>query len=86
VWESADSGFRRGFHACAQAWRAAPERAQKSAAQRYTVDEFIAWRQACRRSRDGIHRRWMHKRSWAIAMTVAIVITCGGLVILETAQ
>ena len=29
---------------------------------------------------------WMHKRSWAIAMTVAIVITCGGLVILETAQ
>ena len=28
----------------------------------------------------------MHKRSWAIAMTVAIVITCGGLVILETAR
>ncbi|MBP0594250.1 sensor histidine kinase [Paraburkholderia sp. LEh10] len=29
---------------------------------------------------------WMHRRSWAIAMTVAIVITCGGLVILETAR
>jgi signal transduction histidine kinase len=29
---------------------------------------------------------WMHQRSWAIAMTVAIVITCGGLVILETAR
>ncbi|PRY07532.1 sensor histidine kinase [Paraburkholderia sp. BL25I1N1] len=29
---------------------------------------------------------WMHNRSWAIAMTVAIVITVGGLVILETAR
>ena len=29
---------------------------------------------------------WMRKRSWAIAMTVAIVITVGGLVILETAR
>ena len=29
---------------------------------------------------------WMHTRSWAIAMTVAIVITVGGLVILETAR
>ncbi|MPW21811.1 sensor histidine kinase [Paraburkholderia sp. CNPSo 3157] len=29
---------------------------------------------------------WMRRRSWAIAMTVAIVITCGGLVILETAR
>ena len=29
---------------------------------------------------------WMHRRSWAIAMTVAIVITVGGLVILETAR
>ncbi|CAH2906903.1 MAG: Sensor histidine kinase [uncultured Paraburkholderia sp.] len=28
---------------------------------------------------------WMRTRSWAIAMTVAIVITVGGLVILETA-
>ncbi len=28
----------------------------------------------------------MHERSWAIAMTVAIVITCGGLVILESAR
>ncbi|RAS39262.1 sensor histidine kinase [Paraburkholderia bryophila] len=30
--------------------------------------------------------QWMHNRSWAIAMTVAIVITVGGLVILETAR
>ncbi|MFM0525817.1 sensor histidine kinase [Paraburkholderia strydomiana] len=29
---------------------------------------------------------WMRNRSWAIAMTVAIVITVGGLVILETAR
>ncbi|WMY09383.1 sensor histidine kinase [Paraburkholderia phenoliruptrix] len=29
---------------------------------------------------------WMRTRSWAIAMTVAIVITVGGLVILETAR
>jgi hypothetical protein len=29
---------------------------------------------------------WMRSRSWAIAMTVAIVITVGGLVILETAR
>lgn len=29
---------------------------------------------------------WMHRRSWAIAMSVAIVITCGGLVILESAR
>lgn len=29
---------------------------------------------------------WMRERSWAIAMTVAIVITVGGLVILETAR
>ena len=29
---------------------------------------------------------WMRDRSWAIAMTVAIVITVGGLVILETAR
>ncbi|HZZ13869.1 MAG TPA: sensor histidine kinase [Paraburkholderia sp.] len=29
---------------------------------------------------------WMRHRSWAIAMTVAIVITVGGLVILETAR
>ncbi len=28
----------------------------------------------------------MRNRSWAIAMTVAIVITVGGLVILETAR
>ncbi|WGS51831.1 sensor histidine kinase [Paraburkholderia sp. D15] len=30
--------------------------------------------------------QWMRNRSWAIAMTVAIVITVGGLVILETAR
>ena len=29
---------------------------------------------------------WMRNRSWAIAMTVAIIITVGGLVILETAR
>ncbi|CAG4898219.1 hypothetical protein R52603_02788 [Paraburkholderia saeva] len=29
---------------------------------------------------------WMRNRSWAIAMTVAIVITVGGLVILETGR
>jgi signal transduction histidine kinase len=29
---------------------------------------------------------WMRNRSWALAMTVAIVITVGGLVILETAR
>jgi signal transduction histidine kinase len=29
---------------------------------------------------------WMRQRSWAIAMTVAIVITVGGLVILESAR
>jgi signal transduction histidine kinase len=29
---------------------------------------------------------WMKRRSWAIAMTVAIVITVGGLVILESAR
>jgi signal transduction histidine kinase len=29
---------------------------------------------------------WMRNRSWAIAMTVAIVITVGGLVILETSR
>ncbi|MDE1183864.1 sensor histidine kinase [Paraburkholderia sp.] len=29
---------------------------------------------------------WVRNRSWAIAMTVAIVITVGGLVILETAR
>jgi signal transduction histidine kinase len=31
-------------------------------------------------------KEWMRNRSWAIAMTVAIVITVGGLVILETAR
>jgi signal transduction histidine kinase len=31
-------------------------------------------------------RGWMRERSWAIAMTVAIVITVGGLVLLESAR
>ncbi|MDR5854135.1 sensor histidine kinase [Caballeronia sp. LZ062] len=38
--------------------------------------------------RAGITRfnEWMHRYSWAVAMTVAIVITVGGLVILESGR
>ncbi|WP_175939955.1 sensor histidine kinase [Caballeronia sp. BCC1704] len=43
---------------------------------------------ASRGTRAGFARinEWMHRYSWAVAMTVAIVITVGGLVILESGR
>jgi len=43
---------------------------------------------AGRTGRAGLARinEWMHRYSWAVAMTVAIVITVGGLVILESGR
>ncbi|MET3246102.1 signal transduction histidine kinase [Burkholderia sp. OAS925] len=70
-----------------QAQSEAGSRAQTEA-QSETQAEAQASPQAAAQPRRAAARLsdWMRSRSWAIAMTVAIVITVGGLVILETAR
>jgi len=88
MWESADMALQARYSRVAMPRRSGVDSRPFGRRDRYT--ESSANQPGIRKVRDPTVatrlNEWMRNRSWAIAMTVAIVITVGGLVILETAR